>query len=190
MSVEKCGESYFITCILQQRVEGIRLKKGYKATFDRSTCKSCTRRDTCPITRLKKSGDFVYYLRDIDILKRLRLSYINTIPDNRKGIRSGIEATIRQFKCRTKAGKTRLRGLYRHKLWFTILALAINIKRICDYSTGVPRKRIGLCISSFSQVYVGIVKLIRSFLVSFGILSKGYDKSGNLYHYHVCKTWL
>ncbi|MDD2596617.1 MAG: transposase, partial [Candidatus Cloacimonetes bacterium] len=91
-----------------------------------------------------------------DILKRLRLSYINTIPEAQRTIRSGIEATIRQFKCKTKAGKTKLRGLYRHKLWFTLLALAINIKRIFNYTTGLfPKRRIRR--ASFSAGFFDVI---------------------------------
>lgn len=142
----KCGASmhleydqgaYYLTCAANQRIVCDRRNKGYRATFDRHICESCSKFDDCPVQRLKKSGDIVYYLKDKDIPKRLRLSYINTIPESRRTIRSGIEATIRQFKCMTKASKTRLRGRFRHKLWLLLRALAINVTRIFNYTTGL-----------------------------------------------------
>lgn len=158
MSVEKSDHSYFITCIQGQRVQGVKLKKSYQATFDKAICGVCPNRASCPVQRLKQSGNYVYYLRDSDLLKRLRLSYISTIPEERRTLRSGIEATMRQFKCHTKAGKTRLRGLFRHKLWFTMLALAINIRRINNYTTGVPRKRKGGLVLTFLCHFMDIGK--------------------------------
>ena len=156
MHLEYVHNTYYVTCAQKQRIACIRRRKGYRATFDRNLCESCPRYGDCPTQKLKESGEFVYYLRDKDILKRLRLSYINTIPEAQRTIRSGIEATIRQFKCKTKAGKTRLRGLYRHKLWFTLLALAINIKRIFNYTTGLfPKRRIRR--ASFSAGFFDVI---------------------------------
>lgn len=127
-------DKYYVSCVNNQRIACQRRRKGYNAGSDKELCNSCARKSECPI-RLLKSGDYVYYIRDDDLPKRLRHSYIKTIPESRRTLRSGIEATIRQFKCKTKAGKTRLRGLFRHRLWFTTLALSINIKRIHNYTT-------------------------------------------------------
>lgn len=169
MSVEKSDDSYFIICAHGQRVQGVKLSKSHKATFDKAICKGCPHFAYCPIDKLRNDGDFVYYLKDIDLLKRLRLSYIKTIPIERRTLRSGVEATIRQFKCHTKAGKTRLRGLFRHKLWFTMLALAINIKRINDYKTGVRRKRRARHILFFLRHIMAQLSQISSFLAFTGL---------------------
>lgn len=162
MFVEKCGDSIFVTCAGKQRVKCTRLQKSNKATFDPSICKECKHLKVCPVKWLKRDEKYVYYLRDNDLSKRLRLSYINTVPDNRKNIRSGVEATIRQFKCRTRAGKSKLRGLYRHKLWFTVLALAINVKRINNYTTGAPTKRKRGRLSPCFNILVSIFNRIES----------------------------
>lgn len=163
MHLEYDNDTYYLTCSEQQRIACVRCRKDYKATFDRKICASCHRFNACPIKRLKNSGDLVYYLKDNEIPKRLRLSYINTIPESRRSIRSGIEATMRQFKCKTKGGKTRLRGLYRHKLWFTMLALAINIKRIFNYTTGVSqrgRKRLNYIFSCVILRFMELYRLL------------------------------
>lgn len=169
MHLEHCDNTYYLTCAKKQRIACIRLHKGYKATFNRTLCKSCESREVCPVRQLKNDGDFVYYLRDNDISKRLRLSYIESIPENRRSLRSGIEATIRQFKCKTKAGKTRLRGLYRHKLWFTMLALAINIKRIFNYSISLSPKSTGWQLPQF-------FRFIHVFFRSFRALQSAFQQ--------------
>jgi len=158
--------TYYVSCVGKQRIACIRRWKGYKASFDRSICESCDKVGACPVKLIEKSGEYVYYIRDKDILKRLRLSYISTIPENRRSIRSGIEATMRQFKCRTKAGKTRLRGLYRHKLWFTMLALAINIKRIHNYSRGMFPTRKGGGTSHILRVILRLMSLCKLLLMA------------------------
>jgi hypothetical protein len=152
MFVEKCGDTIYVTCVGKQRVKCTRRAKSHKATFDYSVCKDCEHRNNCATKWLKTAKARVYYMRDNDLSKRLRLSYIKTVPDNRKTLRSGIEATMRQFKYRTRAEKSRLRGLYRHKLWFTLLALAINVKRINNYTTGVPKNRRKGRLSSCANV--------------------------------------
>lgn len=169
MHLEYDNDTYYLTCSGKQRIACVRCRKGYKATFDRKICALCHRFNECPVKRLKNSGDFVYYLKDKEIPKRLRLSYINTIPESRRSIRSGIEATMRQFKCKTKGGKTRLRGLYRHKLWFTMLALAINIKRIFNYTTGVsPRgkKRLNIIFSCAILRFMELYRLLLGALLN------------------------
>jgi hypothetical protein len=162
MFVEKCDDSYYVTCVGKQRVKCIRLKKSHKALFDPSICKECEHLATCKLKWLKTVKKYAYYMSDKDISKRLRLSYIKTVPKKRKALRSGVEATIRQFKYRTRAGKSRLRGLYRHKLWFTLLALAINVKRINNYTTGVPKNRRKGRLSSCVNIYALIFARIES----------------------------
>jgi len=166
MHVELVKDTYYVTCAEKQRIACVRGRKGYIATFDRSKCELCSRFSKCPATQLK-SGNYVYYLKDNDIPKRLRLSYINTIPMNRRSLRSGVEATIRQFKCKTKAGKTRLRGLYRHKLWFTMLALAINIKRIFNYAINIFPKCNARQLSRLLCIFLASIRNIWAFHMAF-----------------------
>lgn len=167
MFVEKCEDSYYVTCVGKQRVKCTRLKKSHRATFDPSICKECEHLATCKVRWLKTIEKYAFYMSDSELSKRLRLSYIQTVPDNRKTLRSGVEATVRQFKYRTRAGKSRLRGLYRHKLWFTLLALAINVKRINNYTTGVPKNRRKGRLSSRVNIYVLIFDRIESICGAF-----------------------
>lgn len=187
MHVELVKDTYYVTCAEKQRIACVRGRKGYNATFDRSKCELCSRFSKCPARQLK-SGNYVYYLKDNDIPKRLRLSYINTIPMNRRSLRSGVEATIRQFKCKTKAGKTRLRGLYRHKLWFTMLALAINIKRIFNYTITVSPKCIAGQLSRLSHAFLVLLRHFWALQRAFRRSLQHYSAVSRIFNGHTSLT--
>jgi hypothetical protein len=187
MHLEDINGTYYITCAEKQRIACARSTKGYRATFDQSKCESCSKFSKCPAKRLK-SGNYVYYLKDNEIAKRLRLSYINTIPKSRRSLRSGVEATIRQFKCRTKAGKTRLRGLYRHKLWFTMLALAINIKRIFNYTITVSPKCIARQLSRLSHAFLVLLRHFWAFQMAFRRSLQHYSAVSGMFTGHTSLT--
>lgn len=133
--------NYMLSCPEGHSVILQPARSGYKAEFSTDLCSNCTNRVGCPVRYIKKTNSYVYYIRECDLGKRIRLTNIKKIPEARRTIRSGVEATVRQFKCHTKAGKSRLRGRYRHQLWFTLLAMAINLKRIYNYATRVPDNR-------------------------------------------------
>lgn len=136
--VRENGVCYAI-CSASEKVQLEKTEKGYRAEFTKAQCSACERLDKCPVKYLNKLNTYVYYIREKELAKRLRLTNISTIPKERRTIRSGVEATVRQFKCRTKAGKSRLRGCFRHKIWFQLTALAINVRRIYQYTTGTPK---------------------------------------------------
>lgn len=139
MDVIPVEGAYSVTCPEGISVTLQSTKTGYKAVFPKDKCSTCTNRKGCPVKHTGNADVYVYYIQEKHLAKRIRLSNIKNIPKERRTLRSGVEATVRQFKCHTKAGKSRLRGRYRHQLWFQFLALAINMKRIYNYTTGVPR---------------------------------------------------
>ncbi len=136
--IRENGICYAI-CSANEKVRLEKTEKGYKAEFMKAKCSACNKLDKCPVKYLNKFSTYVYYIRKKELPKRLRLTNISTIPKERRTIRSGVEATVRQFKCRTKAGKSRLRGCFRHKIWFQLNALAINVRRIYQYTTSTPK---------------------------------------------------
>ena len=125
---------YYATCAGGIKVQLIKTKQGYKAIFDKGLCEQCPLCDKCPAKYRKRVDNHVYYFRDKDLGKRLRLTNLSTIPKERRTLRSGVEATMWQIKCKTKAGKTRLRGLRRHTFWLQLVALGINLKRIYNFT--------------------------------------------------------
>jgi len=169
--------SYYAICSEQYKSIIVKTNKGYKAKFLKTRCSGCEHLSKCPVKYLKSFDHYVYYIREPNLARRLRLTNINIIPKERKTLRSGIEATIRQFKCRTKAGKTRLRGCFRHKLWFLLTALGINLKRIYQYTTGMPVKGKLLGSSSLS----GIISLFCCLIIL--ILTKIWLFLSNPFHF-------
>lgn len=171
MDVRSHDNVYSASCSLGEVVVLERTKKGFRAEFPKSKCSECKHFSKCPVKYLVRADAYVYDLKKEDLLKRIRLTNIKTIPKKRKTIRSGVEATVRQFKCHTKAGKTRLRGCYRHKLWFQFTALAINVKRIYQYATGAPKLGVNRRSSCFSILFCIGNSLIDFILV---IMSKAF----------------
>lgn len=103
-------DKYLVTCPEGHTVELQHAQSGYKAEFSTDLCCNSINREGCPVKYIRKNDVFVYYIQAKQLGKCLRLTNIKTIPAERSTIRCGIEATVRQFKCHTKAGKSRLRG--------------------------------------------------------------------------------
>lgn len=138
MDVILNGDDYYVCCPEGESHVLQKTRKGYKAEFSKDKCSACLNREGCPIIHKAKTDAYTYYFQETALGKRIRLTNLKNIPKARRTLRSGVEATVRQFKCHTKAGKSRLRGRYRHQLWFQLLALAINLKRIHNYTNGIP----------------------------------------------------
>jgi hypothetical protein len=63
-------------------------------------------------------------------LKNQRNNNISKIPKERRKIRPNIEATIKEFKNKTKAGKLKVRGIFKTKLFAFAMGISINFGRI------------------------------------------------------------
>ena len=162
MLIEKDKNNYYATCASGQRVACVLRKKGYAVDFDPSICKSCPHLDKCPVRLNKTSGNYVYYLNETMLYRKVRHSYIYFIPESRRALRSGVESTMWQYKCKTNAGKTRLRGLIRHKLWALFRTLGINISRIHKYTTGLSKKGGEVSLFYSNSIFVTIIDLFWS----------------------------
>jgi len=167
MDVTRENDTYCAICPAGEKVQLEQTKKGYKAEFTKTKCSSCKYLTKCPVKYMKRSDAYAYYIREEDLPRRLRLTNIKTIPEKRKTLRSGVESTVWQFKCRTKMGKTRLRGHFRHKIWFLLTALAINVRRIYQYTTGTPKNGKSLGSPSLSQTFCHFQRQIASFFNNF-----------------------
>ncbi len=63
-------------------------------------------------------------------MKNQRNNNISKIPKERRKIRPNIEATIKEFKNKTKAGKLKVRGIFKIKLFAFAMGISINFGRI------------------------------------------------------------
>jgi len=176
MNVVLTNDLYYVSCPQGESIVLQKTRTGYKAEFSKDKCSACPNRQGCPVKHIAKTDTYIYYLQENALGKRIRLTNLNTIPKVRRTLRSGIEATVRQFKCHTKAGKSRLRGRYRHQLWFQLMALAINLKRIYNYTTGVPRNRRRRSLASIFERFCDLnrilSKLISALMMMYGKISR------------------
>lgn len=103
------------------------------ATFSAATCGNCPSAGRCPSQQLK-SGDrkLRFSPASAATAHRQRLQATPGFKEQYK-IRSGIEATNSEFKGRHGAGRLRVRGGSRVSLAETLKAMAVNVKRTCEY---------------------------------------------------------
>jgi len=119
------GEEYTVKCPYQE-VKSAPTKKRNKATFDTNKCKSCPLKEDCNIYKAKGK----YYFTHSDYLKNKRNSSIYKIPKERRKIRPNVEATIKEFKGKTQAGKLKVRGIFKTSLFAFAMGISINFGRI------------------------------------------------------------
>lgn len=115
--IVKCSEQTIISCPT---------KKKNKALFDTEKCCRCHLKEKCNI--YKNNGR--YYFTHSDFLKNKRNKNILKIPKERRKIRPNVEATIKEFKGKTKAGKLKVRGMFKTSLFAFAVGISINFGRI------------------------------------------------------------
>ena len=104
-------------------------KQRYKVRFDLSICKECPLKEKCQI--FKNKGR--YYFNHESYLLGKRNSNIRNIPKERRKIRPNVEALMKEFKTRTRNGKTKVRGRFKTSLFAFNAGIAINFGRIFRY---------------------------------------------------------
>jgi hypothetical protein len=75
----------------------------------------------------------IWYFNEIKILSHQRSHNIYKIPEERRNLRSNVEATIKEVKRGIKNGKSRLRGLIRNSYYLTLTSISVNLTRIHKY---------------------------------------------------------
>ena len=118
-------QEYTLKCPYQE-VKSVPTKKRNKAIFDTEKCNNCPLKKECNI--FKANGK--YYFTHSDYLKNTRNNNINKIPEYRRKIRPNVEATIKEFKGKTQAGKLKVRGIFKTNLFAFAMGISINFGRI------------------------------------------------------------
>ena len=129
--IEQTGQSpdiYTVECPYQ-KVVSTPTKQRYKVRFDLNICKECPLKEKCQI--FKNKGR--YYFNHEDYLLGKRNSNIKNIPKERRKIRPNVEALMKEFKTRTRNGKTKVRGLFKTSLFAFNAGIAINFGRMYRY---------------------------------------------------------
>ena len=118
-------DEYTVKCP-KQNIKSDRTKKKNKAHFEIEKCNYCPLKEKCSI--FKNRGN--YYFTHSDFLKNERNKNILKIPYERRKIRPNVEATMQEFKTKTKNGKLKIRGNFKTSLFAYAMGISINFGRI------------------------------------------------------------
>ena len=128
MKIEKVSETqYTVSCPLQS-VPSEPTRKRHKATFDLAICKCCSSRCKCPTIRMKHHR--VFYFTHEYYLRSKRQKIIDSIPLERRKLRSNIEATVNEFVRKMPNRKLKVRGVFKASIFAFSCAMSINFGRI------------------------------------------------------------
>lgn len=128
MSIEKISDKAYTVSCPQQTVTSAPTRKRHKAVFDLAVCKRCPLRSTCPTIKRKK--DRVLYFTHEYFLALTRQKGINSLPEERRKLRSNVEATVQEFVCKMPHRKLKVRGAFKASIFAFSVALGINFGRI------------------------------------------------------------
>jgi len=132
IAIERVADdNYEVKCPYQSALSTTTSKRN-KVAFDKSICKNCVYSSKCPAIEMKTNR--TYYFTEEDYLRYQRIKNILKIPEERRKIRSNVEATIHEFSCRLVNGKMKVRGFFKATLFAFTTAIAINFGRIYRYT--------------------------------------------------------
>ncbi len=173
---EISGDTYQVSCPLQS-VVATATRKRLKACFDKSVCKNCPHNQDCRLVEQKRWR--VYYFKPEDYLKQRRQRMIENIPPERRMLRNNVEATIKEFSCRMRGRKVRVRGNFKTPLFAYGVAIGVNFGRIRRFTQKNEEREL-IIISNFMRIFTWITGLWKEFrnqieyLVKLQILQRKY----------------
>lgn len=124
------GGKYLVACP-NQTVESKVSRKHFKAEFNLSICSACSFASACQLKTKKKSK--VYYFTPEEYLKRKRIESIEKIPQERRSLRTNVEATVSEFTRKMNNRKLKVRGLFKAQLFAYSVGIGVNFGRIYRY---------------------------------------------------------
>lgn len=166
---------YTVKCPYQEE-KSVPTKKRNKVIFDTGKCNNCPLKEECNI--FKSNGK--YYFTHSDFLKNTRNNNINKIPKERRKIRPNVEATIKEFKGKTQAGKLKVRGIFKTSLFAFAMGISINFGRI--YRLLAPKNE------NFDNVLTNFNIFITQIILLLNLTQIVARKSRNSNRY--CKYWV
>lgn len=131
-TIQHKGKDLYAVECPQQQCQSERARTRFKACFDKTICAVCQHREHCPAIEQKHSR--VFYFNHDDYLRSKRFQIVQKIPKERRTLRNNVEATVKEFTCKTKNGKLRVRGTFKTKMYAFTTAISINFGRIYRYN--------------------------------------------------------
>jgi hypothetical protein len=130
-TITDTGEIVYKVSCPKQEVQSEKAKKRYRAIFDHRICSGCELTKQCKIKKYKIGR--IYYFDKKEYLKKRRYKNIESIPEERRSLRSNVEATVSEFKRKMQNGKLRVRGKFKTMVFSFVMAISINFGRIYRY---------------------------------------------------------
>ncbi|OQY39182.1 MAG: hypothetical protein B6226_02350, partial [Candidatus Cloacimonetes bacterium 4572_65] len=149
ITIKKDGDTFEVTCQNEQKAKVIRTKKRFKASFEISICNSCPYQSDCP-TKIAKRKRVMYFDTAYFNRKQRHLA-IEKLPKERQQLRNNVEATMHEFSHKLRAHKTKVRGIFKTRLFIIASAIGINFGRIYRF-WGSSGKNIGILF--FNYIFV------------------------------------
>jgi hypothetical protein len=128
MSIEQLAESTYQVSCPHQSVTSQVTKTRFKACFEQSVCEQCQLASVCPTLQQKQQR--VVYFEHHDYLRNKRHRQVESLPPERRTLRSNVEATVREFTRRMPDGKLNVTGTFKTRVFAVLNAIGINFGRI------------------------------------------------------------
>ena len=128
IEIDQISESQYLVSCPKQKVKSGKARKRLKAKFDLSICNRCEHRKECQT--LQRKDHRVFYFTCDDYLKKKRKGAINTVPPERRKLRSNVEATINEFVSKMPKSKLKVRGSFKTSVFAYSVAMSANFGRI------------------------------------------------------------
>jgi len=128
MTIEKISERTYIVSCPKQMVTSTPTRKRHKAVFDLSVCKGCAFWTKC--LTIKRKKDRVLYFSHEFYLGLRRQKVVDSLPEERRKLRSNVEATVNEFVCKMPHWKLKVRGAFRASVFAFSVAIGKNFGRI------------------------------------------------------------
>ena len=136
ITIEKISETAYSVSCPHQTVTSAPTRKRHKAVFDLAVCKRCPLQSKCPTIKRKK--DRVLYFTQDYYLALKRQKVIDTLPEERRKLRSNVEATVNEFVCKMPKRKLKVRGAFKASIFGFSVAMSVNFGRIYRLLQGDP----------------------------------------------------
>jgi len=143
-------------------------KQAHWAVFSKADCSDCPFCDDCPV-KGKRTRRIEWNREKLATAKRRKEVTTREFKEKYK-IRSGIEATNSELKCKHGAANLKVRGYQRINLAMMLKSLAVNIKRMMLYvlaefkhtDAGSAKNHFSTVICVFASLSLVFIRIARS----------------------------
>jgi hypothetical protein len=181
IEIEEENGEYIVSCPEQSEIKAKRTRKRYKAEFDKEICLKCPLRYKCPTIECKRYR--VYYFDDECYERKRRRKRMAKIPEEKRKIRSNIEATVKEFTCKMPNKKLKVRGMFKTALFAFTVAIGINFGRIYRLSKSNPEKY-GYLLPIFSHIFRYFVNILYQIHQTVGGWNLEFQENPNPYIFY------